>query len=979
MRNKYRLFPADRVKIMENGQRLRLANITAADNGIYSCRAENMAGAADSEENFFLNIMADDTPRLQSELFTPFKLALKYHDARLDCPFEGATKVEWFSNFEKLSNSTRSNENFVSFFFFFKLTMHVIYPNGSLYFPKVRAADEGIYRCDGLSVSGPAQTFIAELALADLDDITQLSFEPRLTPSYPIVMPIHHKFEIKVFPPSGRPQPGYRWIDRNDRVITDSGNIHVSGHNLVFESPQESDSGNYTFVVNNTSGEKKQSVWIIVSVPPIISRVPQPLVVEEDGSATFSCQVVGTPYPVTSVLWIKDGSPLPLGSKLYQINPKDGVLSIPGVRAEDEGKYACVANTTGHPVKGTEAVLLKVNRKLKFSPPLDKVYYLELDKPATIVCRAEAAAPPIINWVRVNKDLYTAEPMDEENGSLHFAKVRRSDEGNYICVASHRNQGVINATIAIRIVEKPTFTIRPSNVTTAFEGQSMMLHCVAVGDPDPQITWDKDSRILPTSPPVAGGNPSNRYTLFPNGTLQLDKVLMEDKGRYGCSANNSAGQIRTEFNLRITEPVKEDEGFDMAKTVIIAVCSAGAYLALVIGLTAFCSYRLLMQRRNRKQLLNTKNLKLGTGEFHHREQHELLMKDRDSGLQFRSDSDNRSHVSGMSSHPSHSSASASAAATHITASAAAAAAARCRSASLDKFHFPRQDLQTLGIIGKGQFGDVFLAKARSIRPIEQETLVVVKSLLMKGEAISMEFHNEIEMYSKLDHPNIVRLLGVCREMEPVFMVTEYCDWGDLKQFLLATRGDNGRRAMAPRVPPLSSIQKLKMCQQAALGMEYLAGYKFIHRDLAARNVLLTSRLDLKVCSLSLCRDVYASEYFLHPAKQTLVPLRWQPPEALRDSEFSFHTDIWSYGVFMWEVFHLGDLPYRLHSDDEIFRSMCGAGTTTNMLPRLDFSEGCPSQMVDIVHQCCMMPSSSRPTFSDLVVTLGHLLTNGDCV
>ena len=125
---------------------------------------------------------------------------------------------------------------------------------------------------------------------------------------------------------------------------------------------------------------------------------------------------------------------------------------------------------------------------------------------------------------------------------------------------------------------------------------------------------------------------------------------MEDKGRYGCTANNSAGRIRAEFSLTITQPIEEDEGFDMAKTVIIAVCSAGAYLALVIGLTAFCSYRLLVQRRTRKPIMNGKNLKLAGSEFqHHREQHELLMKDRDSGMQFRSDSDNRSHASGESS------------------------------------------------------------------------------------------------------------------------------------------------------------------------------------------------------------------------------------------------------------------------------------------------------------------------------------------
>ena len=95
---------------------------------------------------------------------------------------------------------------------------------------------------------------------------------------------------------------------------------------------------------------------------------------------------------------------------------------------------------------------------------------------------------------------------------------------------------------------------------------------------------------------------------------------------------------------------------------------------------------------------------------------------------------------------------------------------------MERFQFPRQDLQTLGIIGKGQFGDVFLAKARAIRPLETETLVVVKSLLVKGDQASVDFHNEMDMYAKMEHQNIAKLLGVCREGEPFFMITEYCDW-----------------------------------------------------------------------------------------------------------------------------------------------------------------------------------------------------------
>ncbi|RUS88815.1 hypothetical protein EGW08_003445 [Elysia chlorotica] len=754
-----------------------------------------------------------------------------------------------------------------------------------MYFPEVQGSDEKTYRCEGYGVqNSKSQSFTVQLILSDLEPITAQSFEPRLRPNFPVVIPVKQYFEIKVFPPSGMPRPDYRWLDPKDRVVSDSTsqNIYVKdGTTLVFNSAQDGETGYYTFVANNTWGEKRKKVKVVVSIPPILSWTKEPVGAREDGQVEMACKVTDSDYPVTTITWTKDGVPLSMRSSLYRIDMENGTLVIPRVRAEDEGKYACVANTTGHPIQMSRKIFLRVARKLKFNPPLEKVYDLVLSQAARIACNAEAAGGPIIKWYyKGSSELASPKlpaGMQEDRGVLYIDQVDWSHAGVYECIASYNTQKISSTTL-FRVVETPKFRIRPDNNTTVYEGQRAMIHCVSLGKPRPLITWDKDGRLIVLlffAPKV-----------FPNGTLLIRKVLIEDRGRYSCAAENTAGLVRADFNLVITKPADHEESFNVAKTVVIVVCIAAAYLALVIGLMAFCSYRLLAQRKNRKQL--------GTGRF-----------------TSRSDSDNRSHASGMSSHPSHSSTSASGiavgggvggvASSVGGAGGMTAAAFRARSASLDRFHFPRQDLQTLGIIGKGQFGDVFLAKARAIRPMEGETLVVIKSLLNNSEAATAEFYAEMEMYGKLEHPNVARLLGVCRDMEPVFMVTEYCDWGDLKQFLLATRTDSGRRLMGgmgmggasgvgvagPRVPPLSAMQRLKMCQQVALGMEYLAGYRMVHRDLAARNVMLSSRMDLKVCSLSLSRDVYANEYFNHPARPThRIPLRWLPPEAVRDAELS---------------------------------------------------------------------------------------------
>lgn len=126
--------------------------------------------------------------------------------------------------------------------------------------------------------------------------------------------------------------------------------------------------------------------------------------------------------------------------------------------------------------------------------------------------------------------------------------------------------------------------------------------------------------------------------------------------------------------------------------------------------------------------------------------------------------DSRSHISGLSSsHQSNSS--------HPTSSST-----NKSQNNFHKYSFPRHDLETLGMLGKGSYGDIFLAKAHQIKPGEMHTVVVVKSLLATDETHQYEFRREMDMFSKVNHEHVVRLLGVCRDMEPQFLITEYCEW-----------------------------------------------------------------------------------------------------------------------------------------------------------------------------------------------------------
>ncbi|XP_061461492.1 inactive tyrosine-protein kinase 7-like [Rhineura floridana] len=225
-----------------------------------------------------------------------------------------------------------------------------------------------------------------------------------------------------------------------------------------------------------------------------------------------------------------------------------------------------------------------------------------------------------------------------------------------------------------------------------------------------------------------------------------------------------------------------------------------------------------------------------------------------------------------------------------------------RHSASDKMHFPCSNLQTITTLGKGEFGEVFLAKAKGIEDNETEVLVLVKSLQTRDEQLQLDFRQEFEMFGKLNHSNVVRLLGLCREAEPHFMVLEYVDLGDLKQFLRISRTKDEK--LKPQ--PISTKQKFSFCFQVALGMEHLSNSRFVHKDLAARNCLVSAQRQVKISSLSLSKDVYSSEYYHY--HQARIPLRWMPPEAVLEDEFSTKSDVWSFGVFMWEIFTLENPP-----------------------------------------------------------------------
>lgn len=191
--------------------------------------------------------------------------------------------------------------------------------------------------------------------------------------------------------------------------------------------------------------------------------------------------------------------------------------------------------------------------------------------------------------------------------------------------------------------------------------------------------------------------------------------------------------------------------------------------------------------------------------------------------------------------------------------------------------------------------------------------------------------------------------------------------GDLKQFLMSLNTESSRVIQST----LSLAQQLEMVYQVARGMEHLSLNHLVHGDLAARNVLVTPSLDLKITSLSLSRDIHASDYFLFHDR--LIPLRWMPAESVFNNEFSTSSDIWSFGVFVLEVFRFGALPLPGKANDEILIGLKAGAKLHCSTPLPQY--GCPEGLWKLVQRCTSFYPIDRPSFTEIVNALGNLVAD----
>ncbi|XP_070549780.1 fibroblast growth factor receptor 2-like [Ptychodera flava] len=277
------------------------------------------------------------------------------------------------------------------------------------------------------------------------------------------------------------------------------------------------------------------------------------------------------------------------------------------------------------------------------------------------------------------------------------------------------------------------------------------------------------------------------------------------------------------------------------------------------------------------------------------------------------------------------------------------------------------------LLGEGAFGEVRKAFAVNIRGNIGKIDVAVKMLRDDASAEEVrQFKRELQTMKSLPrHPNIVALLGCCTEANgregPLFIITELMANGSLLTYLRDGRGSHEYSNLHEKHKELTPLKLLHFSWQIARGMSFLESEKCLHRDLAARNVLLGEYDTCKISDFGLAKDV-KENYTYQRMSDGPLPLRWMAVESLRDSVHTTKSDVWSFGVLLWEIVTLGASPYPALTGKEVKRDVCGG-------LRLVKPRHCDDELFDVMMKCWKESPTDRPSFSSLCKIIGEMKHN----
>ncbi|XP_078067464.1 vascular endothelial growth factor receptor kdr-like [Mustelus asterias] len=542
---------------------------------------------------------------------------------------------------------------------------------------------------------------------------------------------------------------------------------------------------------------------------------------------------------------------------------------------------------------------------------------------------------------------------------LSIRNVTERNTGIYKCRVMNKTSKEQYEKRTMVYIKLKTIPVLQKNLTSMDVNSSstMSLNCSVSGRPPPRITWYKnEQQILPASGILLEAG---------NKTLTIERVRFDDEGEYKCKATNEKGTVETSAYIAVLGS-EEKSNLEL----IILVCTGVAATLFWLLLTLFI-----------RKLKKPSSVDVKAGYL------SIIMDPDEMPLDEQCE-----HLPYDSS----------------------------------KWEFPRDRLRLGKTLGLGAFGKVVEASAFGIDKSSTCKTVAVK--MLKEGATTNEckaLMSELKILIHIGHHlNVVNMLGACTKPGgPLMVIVEYCKYGNLSNYLRSKRNDfilvkcqknvNQPETLLDETSPdvMESIKRRLesvastgsstssgfvedksysdaeeeeedaedlykrpmamedlICYsfQVAKGMEFLASRKCIHRDLAARNILLSESNVVKICDFGLARDIYKDPDYVRKGDARL-PLKWMAPESIFDKIYTTQSDVWSFGVLLWEIFSLGASPYPGVQIDEGFCHRLKEGT------RMKPPEYSSPEVYQTMLNCWHGEPGERPNFSELVEQLGDLL------
>ncbi|XP_063727592.1 tyrosine-protein kinase-like otk isoform X2 [Symsagittifera roscoffensis] len=1016
LKNGNKVTPSDNVELQADI--LTIKSMTQEDVASYMCRVNNIF----LERPFMIELPTMQTPTKQIP-------NVQLLQSSTQCPLQVVEGQSVWVDFKDIGGSFLLNGRRV----YNSAEIYTFPQNGSVYFPSIDRSVESV------SVMGSKlkESHSCNINVTYIDP-------PRLDPNIAYFGSgslITHKY-ICTAGDSNPPPILFQWF-RNNILLNESSTKEITGtgfevkriqNAIILNLPDNFMDLDEKFSCHIGNGLKTLSMDLkfqhVVHVPNSQDVVS----VLEGESARLQCLSNSSDVSMFHFEWSsfnsnEDASVKTLLAKSRKSN-HGNVLTVRRVSVSDSRRLTCAAFGNRPEIASFTAantITLKVHKRFKFLNPTSwtntsYVHYIRAKQTESITCNAEGphSEPPSIRWDVQNGGELPAGVSLNESNQLVFRDADPAQNGNYRCMArlakpspvgGEEEPTVLTRTFNVRVVKQIELEVAEHPVDQKVErGDQVQFHCKAIdmgqGEQQPDTKWwfkaakparrsdDKadaysgsssSSGGLTTAAPVSVDTiikksmadakqksttgtttdtqppVQSRIKVVNGTTLVIDNVQSADQGFYWCIFNrtfNFGSQSLKTTNEATLAVIIASSGSQSIRTILIAVACAVGYILFMLALTIYCRKRRIASKNKQLAKLANANNGLGgdpnVGNGQVKGQGTLEM---DCKQPLMGSGDLRPDLVTLQK----------------------------RSLNVEKLQFPRHELQTTSLLGRGEFGDVFLAVAmglnlsdtgsvsRSMRSNgsqqtsttatgggqSNEQLVMVKSLLHKDKALQEKFHSEMEQYAQLRSVHVSRLFGVCTETEPLYAIFEYTEWGDMKRFLMSTKGVNG----LPQTPAMSLSHKLHLAYQALRGLEYFANNKLVHKDVAARNFLLTSDLVVKLSCASLCKDVYRSEYYEY--HNVLIPLRWMPLEAVYDESYSQMSDAYSFGVTLWEIFSLGVLPYPELTNEQVLKGLTVGELKLDVPP----AHLCPPQVAEIMFKCWEECAMKRPSFSQMLAIL----------